>query len=180
MYKSFSNIALLGFGLLIGKPGQAQYKPIEKESTIAFKIKNLGFTISGFFSSLQGDIRFDPMHLPDAVFDIRIDVNSVNTDNTMRDDHLRNDGFFDTKNFPTMHFVSTKVGNSNKAHTFFIFGKLTIKNITREISFPFTATPADLGWLFKGSFILNRRDFGVGGSGIIADNLEVSLNVLAK
>jgi polyisoprenoid-binding protein YceI len=180
MHKSFSNIALLGFGLFIGKTTHAQYKPIEKESTVAFKIKNLGFTISGFFSSLQGDIRFDPMHLPDAVFDILIDVNSVNTDNSMRDDHLRKESFFDVKNYPTMHFVSTKVGNSNKANTFFIFGKLTIRNITREISFPFTATPSDRGWLFKGSFVLNRRDFGVGGSGIIADNLEVSLNVSAK
>ncbi len=164
----------------MGKTTHAQYKPIEKESTIGFKIKNLGFSIGGFFSGLKGDIRFDPMHLPDAVFDILIDVNSVNTDNSMRDDHLRKESFFDTKNYPTMHFVSTKIGNSNKANTFFIFGKLTIKNITREISFPFTATPSDRGWVFKGSLVLNRRDFGVGGSGIIADNLEVSLNLSAK
>ncbi len=61
-----------------------------------------------------------------------------------------------------------------------ITGKLTIKKQTRIISFPFTATQANDGFLFKGTFKINRKDFDIGGTSTIADNLEVALNILAK
>ncbi|MCI0751233.1 MAG: YceI family protein, partial [Flammeovirgaceae bacterium] len=57
-------------------------------------------------------------------------------------------------------------------------GKLTIKNVTKEISFPFTATKQDNGYLFKGGFTINRRDFGVGeGSLSLADELMVKFSI---
>jgi polyisoprenoid-binding protein YceI len=72
------------------------------------------------------------------------------------------------------------VTSSNKPGVLFIFGKLTIKNQTKDISFPFTATATNEGYLFKGEFNINRRDFGVGDASVISDNLEVQLSVLAK
>jgi polyisoprenoid-binding protein YceI len=37
------------------------------------------------------------------------------------------------------------------------------------------------GYLFSGAFTINRRDFGVGGNSmVLADNLQVSLDVIAK
>jgi polyisoprenoid-binding protein YceI len=173
-------IAFLFFSAFIGKWAPAQVKPVDAGSSVQFKIKNLGFTIDGSFTGLQGNIRFDPSHLADAVFDVSIDANTVNTDNSLRDDHLRNEDYFDVKHYPLIHFVSSKVTPSNKANALFIFGKLTIKNQTKDVSFPFTATASDHGWLFAGTFTMNRRDFGVGGASIIADKLDVSLNVLAK
>ena len=60
-------------------------------------------------------------------------------------------------------------------------GNITIKGTTKEIQFPFKATPKDNGYLFEGSFKLNRRDFNVGGSSIsMSDNLDVNLSVFAK
>jgi len=174
------HIILFFLAAFAGKWAPAQYKPGDAGSSIQFKIKNLGFTINGSFTGIQGNIRFDPAHLPDALFDVNIDANSINTDNSMRDDHLRKEDYFDVKGYPLIRFVSTKITPSNKTNVLFIFGKLTIKNQTKDISFPFTATHSNEGWLFKGTFTMNRRDFGVGGASIIADNLEVSLNVFAK
>jgi len=34
--------------------------------------------------------------------------------------------------------------------------------------------------LFKGQFKINRKDFSVGRSSTISDNMELSINVLAK
>jgi len=157
----------------------AQYKPVEKSSAVKFKVKNFGFNVTGSFSGLDGTIQFDPNNLSTASFDVSIDANSVFTDNNARDNHLREDSYFDVKNYPRIRFVSTKVTPSNKKGTLFIFGKLTIKNETREISFPFTADPSQDGFLFKGDFKINRKDFGVGGSSTISDNVDLSLSVLA-
>jgi polyisoprenoid-binding protein YceI len=158
----------------------AQYKPVDNGSSITFKIKNFGINTSGSFTGLQGNIKFDINHLNDANFDVSIDANTVNTGVDMRDNHLRNDTYFDVKNYPRIHFISTKVTPSNKPGILFIFGKLTIKNHIKDISFPFTATATNDGYLFKGTFDINRRDFGVGGSSVISDNLEVQLSVSAK
>jgi len=165
---------------MIGFFANAQYKPVDLGSSVHFKIKNFGFNVSGSFSGLDGRIEFDPDNLSTASFDVSIDANSINTDNNMRDNHLREDTYFDVKNYPRIHFVSTKVTPSNKQGILFIFGKLTIKKTTKDISFPFTATPSGDGYLFKGDFKLNRRDYDVGGSSTISDNLELSLSVLAK
>jgi|SRR5450631_3806493 polyisoprenoid-binding protein YceI len=157
----------------------AQYKPDDAGSSVQFKIRNLGFNVNGSFNGLGGNIRFNPDSLTTSNFDVSVDANSINTDNNMRDNHLRNDSYFDVKNYPRIHFVSTKIVSSNKKETWLISGNLTIKNQTREISFPFTATSTKSGYLFKGTFKINRRDFGVGGASTISDELEVSLSILS-
>ncbi len=166
------------FWITAGLPS-AQYKPVDAGSSVQFKIRNLGFNVNGSFSGLEGNIRFNPDSLATSIFDVSIDANSVNTDNNMRDNHLRNDSYFDVKNYPRIHFVSTKIVPANKGATWLISGNLTIKNQTKEISFPFTATSSQTGWLFKGTFKINRRDFGVGGASTISDELEVSLSILS-
>ena len=173
-------ITLLFLIATTGIFASAQYKPVEKGSEIKFKVKNFGFNVNGSFSGLDGTIQFDPDNLGTASFDVSVDANTIFTDNNSRDNHLREDTYFDVKNYPRIRFVSTKITTSNKKGTLFIFGKLTIKNETKEISFPFTAEPSDGGYLFKGGFKINRHDYGVGGSSTISDSVDLSLSVLAK
>jgi len=158
----------------------AQYKPTDQGSAVQFKIKNLGFNVNGSFSGLQGTIQFDPAHPELCSFDVSVEAASVNTDNTMRDDHLRKDNYFDVKTYPRIHFQSTKILPSNKAGAYIVSGKLTIKNTTKEISFPFSATASQTGYVFKGSFRINRRDFQVGGGSTISDELDLILNITAE
>lgn len=158
----------------------AQYKPTDQGSTVQFKIKNLGFSVNGSFSGLQGNIQFDPAHPDQCSFDVSVDAASVNTDNTMRDEHLRKDNYFDVKTYPRIRFQSTKILPTNKAGAFIVSGKLSIKNTTKEISFPFSATASQTGYVFKGSFRINRKDFKIGGSSTISDELELMLNITAE
>jgi polyisoprenoid-binding protein YceI len=172
--------AILLITTLAGWPALAQYKPVDQGSTVAFTIKNLGFAVKGSFSGLDGLIRFDPAHPDDAGFDVSIDAATVNTDNSMRDDHLRKESFFDVKNYQRIRLTSTKVLAAKKPGTWILVGKLTIKNHTRDISFPFSATASGGGYLFSGQFALNRKDFDIGGGPILSDELQVTLLVLAK
>ncbi|HEX4850034.1 MAG TPA: YceI family protein [Puia sp.] len=165
---------------MITKAGLAQYQATDVGSTVQFKIKNFGLSVSGSFSGLKGSIQFDPQKLPESTFSVTVDANTVNTGIDMRDEHLRAESYFDVKQFPGIRLVSTKITGSNKKDVFFFFGNLTVKNQTKAISFPFTAESANGGYLFKGSFKINRKDFDVGGSSTISNELEVLLNVLAK
>jgi len=157
----------------------AQYKPVDKRSSVTFTIKNFGINTGGSFSGLQGEVNFDNRDLTKAGVNVWVDANSINTDNQTRDEHLRQDTYFDVKAYPRISFVSTRITVSGQTGVLLIFGKLTIKNQTREISFPFTATPDGNGYVFKGAFSINRKDFGVGGTSIISNNLDVQLSILA-
>jgi polyisoprenoid-binding protein YceI len=173
-----STILLLA-GLLVVKLSSAQLKPADQGSVIKFTIDNFGFGVDGSFKGLQGSINFDPENAAAAQFDVTIDASTVNTDNSLRDSHLRNDSYFDVKNYPRIRLVSTKITPTGKAGTYQFTGQLTIKNVTKEVSFPFAVSQAADGLSFSGSFKIKRKDFAVGGSSTISNELTVSLNVLA-
>jgi polyisoprenoid-binding protein YceI len=156
------------------------FAPVDTASEIKFRIKNLGFNTTGSFSGLAGIITFAPGNPDGCSFDVHIDANTVNTGVEMRDGHLRAADYFDVKNHPQIRFVSEKVTGTKKNGTLFVSGKLTIKGVTKDISFPFTAQPIQDGYLFNGEFSINRRDFKVGGGSTVSDHLTVLLKVVAK
>ena len=156
-----------------------QYKATDEGSSVKFSIKNFGFETGGFFTGLEGKINFDPADVSQDSFDLSVDANTINTDNTMRDNHLRKEEYFDVQNYPRIRFVSTSVKVDNNAH-FTVTGKLTIKNTTKEITIPFTATPKNEGYIFTGEFKLDRKDFKVGGSSTISNSLTVHFSVFAR
>ncbi len=166
--------------VLVFCTGFAQLHPVPNESNVHFTIKNFGFSVDGLFSGIEGDIRFNPDSPSAACFQVSLNAASINTDNSIRDSHLRDEDYLDVKNHPRIQFLSENVRAMNKKGSFMMTGKLSIKNKTKEISFPFTASPSGNGYLFAGSFRISRRDFDVGGSSTVSDNLTVDLNVLAR
>jgi polyisoprenoid-binding protein YceI len=175
---TFFIIALGCFNLVTA---QSSFKPLDEGSSVHFVIKNFGIKTGGDFTGLKGTIKFDPVNFGASVFDVTIDANTIDTDNSSRDGHLRKAEYFDVATYKTISFKSTRVVQSKVAGRFYVYGNLTIKNVTKPIEFGFGATPKDGGYIFDGEFTINRRDFGVGGSSIsMSDNLTVSLSVLAK
>lgn len=158
----------------------AQYKPINETSELKFRIANLGFNVDGSFSGIDGSILFDPQNINASRFEVSVAAGTVNTDNNLRDEHLKEEGYFDIKNYPLIKLVSEKITPGKGSNAYVFSGRLTIKGQSKTISFPFTATAVANGYLFKGSFKINRKDFGVGGTSTIANELEVNINVNAR
>ena len=157
------------------------YTPTDAGSKVRFVIKNFGINTGGTFDGLSGNITFDPASLATASFNVSVDTKTVDTDMEARDNHLRKAEYFDAEKFPKLSFRSTKVTTTNKEGYLFMFGIITIKNVSKEISFPFTQKSKDDGILFEGEFKLNRRDFGVGGKSFsMSDELTVELSIFAK
>lgn len=176
-----SILLLIAVTAFIFSYAQTTYTPVEAGSKVHFVIKNFGIKTGGNLSGIKGLIKFDPVNFSASGFDITVDANTINTDNEMRDSHLKESEYFDVEKYKTIHFISTKVVRSSKAGRFYVFGNLTIKNVTKPVEFAFGATLKNGGYIFDGQFEINRRDYGVGGSSIsMADNLKVSLSVFAK
>jgi len=156
-----------------------QYKPVDNKSEVKFTIKNFGLNTSGTFNSLKGAISFNASDPAAASFNVTIDVNTINTGNDARDNHLRKDEYFDVEKFPVISFVSKNIQRDQDGYT--VTGNLTIKGITKSISFPFTVQNQDSGLLFTGGFSIDRKDFGVGASSAVLGNtVNVSLKVYAS
>jgi polyisoprenoid-binding protein YceI len=147
------------------------------KAKITFQIKNLGINTNGFFGNMQANIQFDPAALATSAIEATTDVNSINTDNDTRDEHLRSDEFFDAAKYPkiTMKSVSFKHKSGNNYTGQF---NLTIKNHTKAFEIPFTYITTGNGATFKGGFKLNRLDFSVGDKSLVLSNdVTVSIEI---
>lgn len=160
--------------------GFAQYHPVAGESSVQFSLKNFGFRTGGSLDAPEGDIVFSPDDLNKSSFRVTIKVESINTDNESRDKHLKEETYFDVKNYPLIRFVSSSVKEADKKGNYETLGILTVKNKSKEITMPFTAEKNGNGWTFTGSFKMNRRDYDVGGSSTLSDEVTVDIKVVAR
>jgi polyisoprenoid-binding protein YceI len=163
---------VLSFLLIFGLGATAQ--PESKNNVIVFKIKNFGVTVEGTLASPTGTIKFDPDNLMHSVFDVTISAKSINTGIDLRDNHLRKKEYLDVDKYPEIQFQSVTIMQDKKPGSWLVTGNLTIKNVTKEISFPFELR----GNILSGNFSINRREFNVGGKSLsMADEVTIELNV---
>ena len=101
----------------------------------------------------------------EATVEATVDVASVDTKDEGRDNHLRSADFFDTETYPTMEFRSTGVRIENG--DFLVDGDLTIKGITKPVTFDFDfgGFGTDPWGNYKAGVtaktVINREDFGL-------------------
>jgi polyisoprenoid-binding protein YceI len=147
----------------------AQVKSTVSKSSIKFQIKNLGIKTGGNIGGLQANIQFDAANPATSTIEASVDVNTINTDNDTRDNHLRSDEFFDVPHFPkiTMKSVSIKHKSGDKYVGLF---NVTIKDKTKPLEMPFTYNQTSNTALIKGELKLNRLDFGVGDKSFVLSN----------
>lgn len=150
-------------------------------SEINFKVKHMMIsTVSGSFENFDGTAETDNNDFKNANFKFTAKVDSVNTNNKDRDNHLKSDDFFGSDKFPELTFKS-KSFDGNK-----VTGDLTIKDVTKEITLdaeyngtavdPYGQTKA--GFEFEGT--INRKDFGLtwsavteAGSVVVSDKVKL-------
>jgi polyisoprenoid-binding protein YceI len=147
-------------------------------SAITFKTRNMGIGVNGSISGLQADAHFNPADPALGTIEAYVDANSINTDNSGRDEHLKREDYFDAAHYPkiTLKSVSLKHKSGDNYTGQF---NLTIKGKTKLVDIPFTFTQTGNTSAFKGSFKLNRLDYGVGSSSMILSN-EVTVNIDAE
>ena len=136
-------------------------------SELGFKIKHLMISnVSGGFSKFDVQTETSSEDFADAQVVATVDVASINTNNSQRDEHLRNADFFEAPTHANMVFKSTKVEKLD-SDSFNLYGDLTIKDITKPVKLgvEFNGIAKDPWGNVKAGFTvngkINRKDFGI-------------------
>ena len=117
--------------------------------------------------------------------DVSIDADSLTTDIERLTGHLKSSDFFDTKANPKATFVTKetkKGGDQGATHT--VTGDLTIKGITKTVTFPATISLNGDTTNVDAEFAINRREFSLNYPGkpndLIRDDVVIKLTIRAK
>jgi polyisoprenoid-binding protein YceI len=125
-------------------------------------------TVTGATSQVAGEIQIDLGSPVKAVVSpIQVEVGSLATDSNLRDRAIRN-FILQTSQFPQVVFTPTSVEGLPEAAvvgqplTFTVTGDLTIRDVSRPVTFSVTLTPESDAWLTGlASATILRSDFGL-------------------
>jgi polyisoprenoid-binding protein YceI len=149
-------------------------------SEVGFKVKHLMIsTVKGNFTTFGGGVQEDG-----SIF-VDMNINSINTGNVDRDNHLKSADFFNVEENPVITFA----GNMSEDMTT-VTGSVTIKGITKEIELntEYNGMSVDPwgntkhGWEITAT--INRSDFGLTwnapletGGVLLSDEVKLNLDV---
>ena len=135
-------------------------------SELQFKVKHLMITtVTGNLKLFSAELISNDEDFTNANVSFKGEINSLDTSNTDRDNHLKSADFFDAEKFPEMSFESNTI--EKDGDDYIIKGDLTIKEVTKSVKLV-----AELGGIAtdpwgnkKAGFTLNgkinRTDFGL-------------------
>ncbi|NME67732.1 YceI family protein [Flammeovirga aprica] len=127
-----------------------------------------------------------------------VDMTTITVEDIPADDakngklkgHLENDDFFSTTKFPTTTFKVTQIAKGEKEGMINVTGDLTIKGITKSISFPAHIMNHDGTLHAMADIVFNRAEFDIKyksssffsdlGDKAINDDIELELHLYAQ
>lgn len=137
-------------------------------SEVHFKIRHLVIsTVTGSFNQFEGSVHpTQDAGFENAKIRFSIDAASVDTNQQMRDDHLRGADFFDVANFPKIEFEATSF-RKKSGQDYELSGELSLHGQTRPVTLDaeFGGMEKDAYGNLKAGFEvsgrINRKDFGL-------------------
>lgn len=144
--------------------------------------------MDGSFKVYDGKVESSSDDFNNASIDFSVDVNSIDTDNDMRDKHLKADDFFNAEKYPKMTFKSTSFKKvSDKKYE--LTGDLTIRDVTKKVTFDvaYNGTQKDpygnIKAGFKAKGTINRKEFKLmwgpvteTGGVVVSDEVDITIN----
>ena len=174
--------------LLVSLPGGAHAlefrQVLTDKSTLSFAYKQMGVSMEGRFRKFVARIVFDPAKLSAAQAQFEVDLASIDTGVKEADEEVLGKQWFNAKIFPTARFVSVKV-QALGGNRFEVYGKLTIKGRTQDVSAPFTFKSEGATGVFDGAFTLKRLDYAIGEGpwadlGTVANDIQIRFHIMAS
>jgi polyisoprenoid-binding protein YceI len=155
---------------------------------VQFKVKHLVIsTITGTFKKFSGSLESESEDFDGASVTFSLDVNSIDTNQSDRDAHLKSPDFFAAEQYPTVDFngILKKVSGSD----YKLEGELTMRGTTKEVvlDVEFGGTTVDPWGNTKAGFEINgkvnRKDFGLSwnalteaGGMVVSEEVKIHIN----
>jgi polyisoprenoid-binding protein YceI len=156
-------------------------------SSVVFRIKHLNTSyFYGHFNDLSGTIAFDDAKPEASSMDLTVKIDSVDTHNSGRNDHLKSVTFFNAAEIPTATFKSTAWKSSGE-NAFDVTGDLTLHGVKKAITVKVEKTGSGKGQKgedlvgFETTFTVKRSDYGMTQMvGPIGDEVKLMIGIEAK
>ena len=157
---------------------------------IGFTVRHLMSKVRGKFETFEGTVTTGD-DVTGSHLDVSVDLSSINTGTSARDDDLRSANFFEVEQYPTMTFSSSNVIEKAPGELV-VQGDLTIKGVTKplELAVEFFGEGADpwggtrIG--VEATGLLSRKEFGIdfnipleGDKVMIGDKISIVINAEA-
>jgi polyisoprenoid-binding protein YceI len=174
---------LAAFSFLAVSTVRAEIYGFDKaHSQVGFAVRHILSPTHGEFKDYDGTVHFDPAKPEDSKISVTIQVDSISTDNDMRDHHLKTPDFFDAATYPTITFKSTKItaAGDNK---YSVEGDLTMHGVTKPVVLDTTYDGSDVMMGakiagFSATTKIDRRDYGISFNKVLdSGNLMVGNDV---
>lgn len=169
---------------------QTNWKIDPAHSSVNFTVTHLVISeVEGSFKEFNGSISTSSADFENAQIEFSVNVSSINTNNDMRDNHLRSADFFDAAKFPKMTFKS-KSFKKVSGNKYELTGDLSIRDVTKSVKFEVTygGTAKD-GYGntkagFKAKSVINRIDYGLkwnpvteAGGAVVSPEVNIELRL---
>ncbi|MFZ9943114.1 MAG: YceI family protein [Bacteroidia bacterium] len=159
-------------------------------SQVSFTVTHLVISeVTGYFKEFNSNVLSDKADFSDAKVDFSIKVGSINTDNQMRDDHLKSDDFFNAGKYPEINFKGKQMKSAGKGK-YKLTGDLTIRDVTKTITLDviYTGTTKDPWGNTKAGFKItgkvNRLEYGLkwntlteAGGAVVGSDVDFKVNL---
>jgi polyisoprenoid-binding protein YceI len=179
-------LAVAGLAAVMAMPalaGTSTWNLDPFHSNAQFFVKHLGIsTIQGDFTKITGTVMLDDTDITKSTVSATIDVASVDTRVSRRDDDLKSPNFFDAAKYPTITFQSTKIEKAGDGKLK-VTGNLTIKDVTKEVTLDVTGPTAPITAMgnqrrgLSATLKINRQDFHVSADpGMVGDDITIMID----
>jgi polyisoprenoid-binding protein YceI len=177
----FILVVLLSLAGLTARADTFKIDPVH--SSIVFSIKHLGVTdFYGRFNDVSGKVVFDKAEPSKSSVEVTIPVESIDTHNEKRDQHLKSPDFFNAKQFPTIVFKSKSVEGTGD--TYKATGDLTLHGVTKPMTLEIKrgedgkGMEGEIRGGGEARFTIKRSDFGMNFmQGGLGDQVTVLLSL---
>jgi polyisoprenoid-binding protein YceI len=170
-------------------PAPGNYALDPMHSKVGFEIAHLVIsTVEGSFKTFEGTVTLDKSFTKSKAT-ARIDVSSIDTGVTKRDEHLKSPDFFDAAKFNAISFQSKSF--SGTPENFTMTGDLTMKGETHPVTFKGQILGSmkdgygNQKMALRAETTLSRKAFGltwnsvVEAGPVVGDEVKVRLNLQA-
>lgn len=151
-------------------------------SAVVYKISHMGVSnFYGRFNKVSGNFTWDSAKPEASTIDIKIESDSIDSNNKGRDTHLKGPDFFNVKEYPEISFTAKSLAKTGADWT--LTGDLTLLGKSNSVSAKFVPTgEKDAGGQFgyragfEAHFKIKRSDFGMSygvNNGSLGDEVEV-------
>jgi polyisoprenoid-binding protein YceI len=182
-------VSLLGMLALAAPMALAQtstWVPDKAHSGVDFSILHMSLAkVRGHFGNIGGTITLNDADITKSTVNVTIDVTTVDTGVSHRDDDLKSAKFFDVAQFPTATFVSTSVAKSGSGLT--VAGNLTLHGVTKPVTLQVDAPTGPVNGMdkkphsgFSATTTIKRTDFGIAAgypATVVGDDVSLTIDL---